>query len=97
VQLLSDPSLKISVITQKDGQTKAKGLLSRLILDQVLQEEKLDKSDLVITTSAGGWPPNLLIGTINDVLANNRGLFRQAKVQPLVDPQNLEIVFVVNQ
>jgi len=97
VQLLSDPNLKISVITQKDGQTKAKGLLAKLILEQVLHEEKLAKGDLVISTSAAGWPPNLLIGTIGDVLTNNRGLFRQAKVQPLVDYQKLGIVFVINQ
>ncbi|MFH1840741.1 MAG: rod shape-determining protein MreC [Candidatus Shapirobacteria bacterium] len=97
VQLISDPGLKIAVITQKDGQTKAKGLLSRLLLDQVLQEEKLDKGDLVISTADGGWPPNLLIGTVSDVLPANRKLFRQAKIQPLVDYQKLNIVFIINQ
>jgi len=97
VQLFTDPALKISVLVQKDGQTQARGLLSNLILDQVVQEEKLSPGDLVISDRAGGWPPSLLIGTISDVLPFKGGLFRQAKIQPLVDYANLDLVFVINQ
>ncbi len=108
VQLLSDLNTKIPVMVKKPGSEKtrpeggvqARGLLSgqggeKLLLDRVLQSEDVQKGDLVMTTGEEGWLPDLLIGQIVDVIPKSAEVYQKARVAPLIDYQELRIVFVV--
>jgi len=108
VQLLSDASLKMPVLVKKPspdktkavGGIQARGLLlgqggEKLLLDRVLQSEDIQKGDLVVTVGEEGWLPDLLIGQIVDVAPKSAEVYQKARVSPLIDYQNLRIVFLV--
>lgn len=102
VQLPNDPNSKIPVVIKRPNSTgiQARGLLlgqygGRLILDRVLQNEDIQKDDLILTNGEGDWLIDLLIGQIEEVLPKTAEVYQQAVVSPLVDYQSLRIVFVV--
>lgn len=102
VEKVNSPNVKIPVIVKKPGQAsvQARGLLlgqykDKLFLDRVLQGEQIQKGDLVITSGEENWLPDLLIGQIEEVLPKTAELYQTARVSPLVDYQQLRIVFVV--
>ncbi len=54
--------------------------------------------ELVTTSGLGGkFPENLVIGRVIDVERNEAELFQRAVVQPAVDFNAVEIVFVVTE
>jgi rod shape-determining protein MreC len=105
--LLDRPDLKIpvqvspfsqEVTTLKDVQ--AKGIMTGggsniLELDRVLQEEKINKDDFVISSGQDGWLPNLLVGRVDQIVVDKTAIYQKATVLPLVDYKRLDIVFVV--
>jgi rod shape-determining protein MreC len=104
VQLPSDPNGKIPAVVKKPNSSgvQARGLLlgqfgGGLLLDRVLQEEDIQKGDLVVTSGEEGWLPDLVIGQIEEVLPPTAAVYQKARVMPLVDYRSLRIVFVVKQ
>ena len=102
VQLPGDPNSKIPVTIKRPGSQgiQAQGLLfgqfgSKLVLDRVLQEEDIQKGDLVTTSGEEGWLPNLVIGQIDEVLPPTAAIYQKARVDSLVDYSLLRLVFVV--
>lgn len=102
VQLPTDLNSKIPVVVKKPGGTgiQARGLLigqpgGKLLLDQVLQEEDIRQGDLVVTSGETGYLPDLVIGRIDEVLQETAEVYKQAIVKPLVDYQDLRLVFLV--
>lgn len=101
VQIVSSPATKIPVVVKKVGSSgiQARGLLitqgGELILDRVLQSEDIRKGDLVVSAGEAGWLPELLIGTIKEVLPKSPEVYQKAKVESLIDYDKLRIVFVV--
>ena len=108
VQLPVTPGVKIPVMIKSSDSSgiKARGLLvgqygNNLILDRVLQEEEINKGDIVTTSGEGlpagrqGWLPDLVIGQISEVLPKSAEIFQKAQVKPLVDYNELRIVFIV--
>jgi len=102
VEKVNSPNVKIPVVVKKPGQAnvQARGLLlgqykDKLFLDRVLQGEQIQKGDLVITSGEENWLPDLLIGQIEEVLPKTAELYQTARVAPLVDFQQLRIVFMV--
>lgn len=102
VQLPSDPNSKIPVVIKRPGSQgiQAQGLLlgqfgEKLVLDRVLQEEDIQKGDLVTTSGEEGWLPNLVIGQIDEVLPPTAAIYQKARVDSLIDYSLLRIVFVV--
>lgn len=100
IQLLTDPDCKVSAFSQnKDG--KAKGVLSGLfgtdmILDKILHEEKIAVDDLVYSEGLEGFlPRGLVLGRVTEVLERENEVFKQAKVTPIFDIRDLELVFVI--
>lgn len=101
------PGIKIPVLTKRPNLAgfQAKGLLENLagrdlFLTNVLLSESLAKGDLVVTAGelAGenvGWLPDLLIGRVLEIFPKTREIFQKAKIEPLIDYQNLKEVFVV--
>jgi rod shape-determining protein MreC len=54
--------------------------------------------ELVVTSGLGGkFPENLVIGRVVQVDRNEAELFQRAVVQPAVDFNALELVFVVTE
>jgi rod shape-determining protein MreC len=108
IQLLSDSNLKMPVVVKKPspdknkpiGGIQARGLLlgqggEKLLLDRVLQSEDIQKGDLVVTVGEEGWLPDLLVGQIVDVAPKTAEVYQKARVSPLIDYQELRIVFIV--
>jgi len=101
VQRVDNEGIKIPVVAKKIGAVgvQARGLLvseeGQLILDRVLQNEDIQKGDLVVTSGEADWLPDLLIGRIGEVLPKTAEVYRRARVTPFVDYQSLKIVFVV--
>ena len=68
----------------------------RLILTGVLQKEKIDVGELVITSGEDEvFPPNLLIGKIKKIEKEERQPYQKAEVEPLIDYDKLETVFLI--
>jgi len=100
VELLTDPDSKVSVFTlNQEG--KAKGILTgqfgtELLLDKILHEEKVASGDLVYSEGLEGFlPRGLILGKVNEVLERENEIFKQAKVQPVFDIGDLDLVFVI--
>lgn len=77
----------------------ARGLLigqgNRLVFDQVLLKESLTTGDLLLTAGDEIFPPNLLLGKIGKVMRKEEEIYQKAEIEPLFEPQTLEIVFLV--
>lgn len=101
VQLPTAQAGKIPVIIRKSGEKgiQARGILEGhsggLLLDKVLQAEDIRQGDLVVTAGGEDWLPDLLIGQIDEVLVESAAVYKKARVTPLLDYQQLRLVFVV--
>lgn len=100
VILPSDPDSHISAfVSGADG--KAKGILegqfgSEMLLDKVLHAESVKEKDLVYTEGTEvEVPRGLILGEVSEVLQRENEVFKQAKVKPIFDISDLDLVFVV--
>jgi len=85
--------------TQSQGVIKGQGG-GEMIFDNVVLSDNLQRGDTVLTggnvgLSGSGFPPNLVVGTINAVSKNPSDLFQKADVKSLVDFSKLNKVFVI--
>lgn len=97
VQLPINSQLIIPVMTSK---TKARGILkgefgTKIVLTNVLQEDKLEIGDLVLTTGEAQFPKGLLIGKIKKIIKKETEIYQKAEVEPLLNYKELETVFVL--
>lgn len=102
IQLLTDPDSKVSAFSQnKEG--KGKGVLlgqfgTDILFDKVLHEEKVAVGDLVYSEGTEEFlPRGLILGRVNQILEQENEVFKQAKVQPIFDIRDLELVFVIQE
>lgn len=100
IQLLTDPDSKVAAFSQnKEG--KAKGVLigqfgTDVLLDKILHEEKITEGDMVYSEGTEGFlPRGLILGKVSKVIDRENEVFKQAKVQPVFDIRDLELVFVM--
>lgn len=96
IELLTDPDSKVPVVTE----SKAKGLLighfqSEMYLTEVLPEEQLKEKDVVLTSGESNYPKNLAVGLVEKVKKNDKDIFQEAVVSPLVNYSKLNLIFVV--
>jgi len=102
ISLISNSSSSFTAKTlnsQSLGVIKGQGG-GQLILDNVLLSDSLKKGDLVVTKgdvleNGIGFPPNLVIGSINSINKNPSDLFQRAEVRSFLDFSNLNEVFVI--
>ncbi|MEI2607453.1 MAG: rod shape-determining protein MreC [Candidatus Promineifilaceae bacterium] len=99
VLLLTD---NISNIAVRLGESRATGILQggglggTLLMDWITLETQVTIGDLVVTSGLGGkFPPDIPIGRVIEVERIESDLFQRAIVQPAVDFQDLEVVFVI--
>lgn len=93
-----------SAIPVRLGSTRATGILrgsgrgALPTIDWIDLQYQVEVGELVITSGLGGkFPENLVIGRVIDVERNEAELFQRAIVQPAVDFNAVEIVFVVTE
>lgn len=102
IQLLSDPDSKVAAFSQ-GLETHAKGILigqfgSEILMDKILHEEKINEGDLVYSEGTEGFlPRGLILGRVVQVLEQPTQVFKQAKVKPVFDIRDLELVFVIRE
>ncbi len=100
VMLSSDPDSHIAAYVA-DNNGKAKGVLngqfgSEMVLDKILHEEPLTENDLVYSEGSElEIPRGLVLGQVSQVLGKDNGVFKQAKIKPMFDLANLDVVFVI--
>jgi rod shape-determining protein MreC len=100
VILSTDPDVKIAAFTSHSD-SKAKGILigqfgSEMLLDKVIHEDPLEKNDLVYTAGTEvEIPRGLVIGKVEETIVKDGEVFKQAKVKPIFDIANLDLVFVI--
>jgi len=107
VILLVDEACKISAVTENSqaqgivsGATASRGGTPVCQINFVNRTTMFTKGERVLTTGLGGtFPPNLIIGTISEapMLSPDRnfGLYREGTLEPAVDINNLDEVFVI--
>ncbi len=96
VMLLDDPEINIPAKTSRGVSGRSTGQSSQtIILDKVLQKDALFLNDQVVTTGEENLPPNLIIGKIVHITSNDTEPYKKAKIEQIVNLQNLKIVFVL--
>lgn len=71
-------------------------LLSQDKLKLTFLQGELINGDLIVTSGLGGYyPPDLVIGTVEDVMADDSGMGKYAILAPKTDPNGLAQVFVI--
>lgn len=100
VLLTSDPDSKVAAFSSsQDG--KAKGVLegqfgSEMLMDKILHEEPIKVGDLVYSEGSEiEIPRGLVLGTVSEVLNRDNEVFKQAKVKPIFEVNDLDLVFVI--
>ena len=99
VLLISD---NISSVPARLGDSRAEGILQggglggSMTMDWIDQEIQVEIGDVVLTSGLGDrYPADITIGRVIEVNKQEAELFQQAIVQPAVDFEALEIVFVI--
>lgn len=100
VKRLVDPDSKVAAFSfGTDG--KAKGVLvgqfgTDMLLEKVLHEEPISKDDLIYSEGTEGlWPRGLILGKVSEILQTPNEVFKQAKVVPVFDIRDLDLVFAI--
>lgn len=102
VQILQDPDSKVAAFSQ-GLEGRAKGVLvgqfgTETLLDKILHEEQIAVGDLVYTDGTeGNLPRGLVLGRVNEVLERGSEVFKQAKIKPVFDIRDVELVFVIQE
>ncbi|NJL95490.1 MAG: rod shape-determining protein MreC [Anaerolineae bacterium] len=99
VLLISDRNSAVNARVQNATQERGlvRGSVSgEVTLDFVDVNGQLAEGQQVFTSGeTQNFPPNLLLGQVQNVRLSSNELFRQATVESLVDFENLEIVLVI--
>ncbi len=98
VQLLMDRNCPVSAVVQR---SRASGILayeggSTLRLRNVLSRMDVAVGDSVISSGLGGtFPKGIQLGRVKQVSSHPRELFQEIEVEPFVDFNSLEEVFII--
>ena len=100
ILLSTDPDSKIAAFSiNKEG--KAKGIIigqfgSEILMDKILHDEKISIDDLVYSEGLeNSLPRGLVLGQVKEVLTRENEIFKQAKIKPVFDLRDLDVVFVI--
>lgn len=102
ILLLTDPDSKIAAFSiNKEGNSK--GVINgqfgtEIIMEQILHEEKIEIGDLVYSEGTEGFlPRGLVLGKVTEVIDEQNQPFKAAKLKPVFDFRDLELVFVIGE
>ena len=67
-----------------------------MLFDKILHQEPIEIGNLVYSEGLENFlPRGLILGKVTEVLENKDEVFKQARVTPLFDIGDLDLVFVV--
>jgi len=93
-----DSESKISVKTEGGARGLLEGRFgSRLFLTKVLQKETLNLDEWVVTSGEDGYQLGVLIGKIKNKEPESEKPFQEAEVEPGLEYEGVERVFVVKE
>jgi rod shape-determining protein MreC len=98
VQLITNSNFSVDAKLSQSGKLAiAKGSFnSGLVLEQVSQDEPLEKGMLVVTAGVNDKvAKNLLVGEVGEILSGPNDLFKKASLISPVDFGSLEFIFLV--
>lgn len=100
VLLSSDPDSKLSAfVSNPEG--RARGVLigqfgSEMLLDKILHQESVKVHDLVYSQGVEvEIPRGLVLGQVTSIDSRDNEVFKQAKVKPVFEISDLDVVFVI--
>lgn len=100
ILLTSDPDSKIAAFSQGlDG--RAKGVVKGefglgVTMEEILHEENIKEGDLVYSEGTEGFlPRGLILGKVVKVENQENQVFKKAKIEPIFDIRDLELVFLI--
>lgn len=95
--LASDPDFRIRAIGQDNrAQGTVKGQIGQgYVMDMIAQNEVIKVGETVITAGSEIVPKGLVIGRVESVERSDNAIFQTANIQPSINLNRLEIVFVV--
>lgn len=100
IELLEDPDSKIAAFSQSlNG--RSKGVVigqfgTEGLMDKILHEESIEVGDLIYSEGLEGFlPRGLILGKVTEVKELPNEVFKQAKIKPVFDIRDLELVFVI--
>lgn len=97
VQLLTDPSIKIPVITEGGAEGILEGEFgSEMNLTNVVQDETLVKGQLVLTSGKNNFPKGLVVGEIDKVNKIEKEFFQRALLRPLLNIKDLNLIYIIS-
>lgn len=97
ILLANAPSSAIDAMIQKN---RIRGILKGagehgFVLQYVLKNVDIEEGDYIVTAGIGGvFPAGIPIGRVSKIHKKKRGMFQEIEVQPHVDFQKLEFVFI---
>ena len=78
------------------GIVRGGGLGGSMVMDWVDLEAQIEVGEVVLTSGLGGkFPQDMVIGRIAEVERREAELFQRATIQPAIDFDALEIVFII--
>lgn len=98
VMLIADKNNKVSVQVQN---TNISGVLSGsngsvLFMDLLEKTASMDIGSIIVTSGLDGvYPKNLVVGSINEVVSQEEGIFKQAYIIPVYTTEPQTEVFVI--
>ena len=97
ILLANAPSSAIDAMIQKN---RVRGILKGAgergyVLHYVLKNVDVEVGDYIVTAGIGGvFPAGIPLGRVSNIHKKKRGMFQEIEVQPSVDFQKLEFVFI---
>jgi rod shape-determining protein MreC len=97
ILLANAPSSAIDAMIQKN---RIRGILKGAgergyVLHYVLKNADIEEGDYIVTAGIGGvFPAGIPLGIVSKIHKKRRGMFQEIEVQPHVDFQKLEFVFI---
>lgn len=97
IQLLRDPAERISVMIKKSHEVGIQETIDgRKFFVEFRKHADMSVGDTVITSGLGGiYPKGITVGTVSAVKDRNDPLFKDVYIEPCVDFDHLEEVFVM--
>ncbi|NLJ16150.1 MAG: rod shape-determining protein MreC [Clostridiales bacterium] len=102
VSTIYSPKVKVGVISQR---SKASGILentleysdkNQILMSNIINDDDIIVGDLIITSGQGGvFPANQIVGEVIEVFNDSSGLYKNAVISPVNDPDKLINVFCI--
>jgi rod shape-determining protein MreC len=96
VKLTTDQEVKVKAKTETGVEGVVKATKNELKLMEVLQVNRLNPGELILTQGVDGWLPGLVIGRVGEVIKIDTEVYQSAIVEPIMELDSLRQIFVVS-